>query len=61
MPHNKGNNRALDCAVLECIHNVTREAGKKAFDSVRCAFSEGTFLPKPIAVANPHLHAPFLP
>lgn len=41
MPQNKGNNRALDCAVIQYIHQSNKLAGTPAFDTVRCAFPEG--------------------
>lgn len=42
MPINKGNNRALDCSLIEFIHQSNREKGVQEFDSVRSAFSEGS-------------------
>lgn len=41
MPLNKGNNRALDCAVIEYIHASNRKIGIEEYDTIRCAFSEG--------------------
>jgi hypothetical protein len=41
LPQNKGNNRALDCAVIQYIHQSNKLAGTPAFDTVRCAFPEG--------------------
>jgi hypothetical protein len=41
MPVNKGDNRALDCAVIKYIHQSNKEAGNKPFDTIRCAFPEG--------------------
>lgn len=41
MPINTGNNRALDCAVIKYIHQSNIENGKKAYDTIRCAFDEG--------------------
>ncbi len=41
MPQNKENNRALDCAVIKYIHYSNKLAGKKPFDTIRCAFPEG--------------------
>lgn len=41
MPINNGNNRALDCAVIKYIHQSNKEADKKPFDTIRCAFPEG--------------------
>lgn len=41
MVENKGNNRALDCAVIKYIHEANRRAGKLPYDTIRCAFPEG--------------------
>lgn len=41
MPANKGSNRALDCAVIQYIHQSNKEKGTAAFDTIRCAFPEG--------------------
>lgn len=41
MPVNKGNNRALDCAVINYIHQSIIGIEKDAYDSIRCAFPEG--------------------
>lgn len=41
MPVNKGNNRALDCAVIKFVHQSRIHEGKVPYDSIRCAFSEG--------------------
>ena len=41
MPVNKGNNRALDCAVIEYIHETNRDSSLGEYDTVRCAFSKG--------------------
>jgi hypothetical protein len=41
MPQNKGNNRALDCAVIQYIHQSNKRAGTPPFDTIRCAFPEG--------------------
>ncbi len=38
MPVNKGDNRSLDCAVIQYIHKSNSE---KKYDTVRCAFPEG--------------------
>lgn len=38
MPVNNGNNRALDCAVMNYIHESNV---KNAYHSIRCAFLEG--------------------
>lgn len=42
MPVNKENNRALDCAVIQYIHRTNELQGKPAYDTIRCAFSEGS-------------------
>lgn len=41
MPENRGNNRALDCAVIQYIHQSNKEKGILPFDTIRCAFPEG--------------------
>lgn len=41
LPRNKGENRALDCAVINFIHQSNKENNVIAYDSVRCAFAEG--------------------
>lgn len=41
LPVNKGDNRALDCAVIKYIHQSRKESGENPYDSVRGAFSEG--------------------
>ena len=41
LPQNKGDNRALDCAVIKYIHQSNLTEGKPAYDTVRCAFPEG--------------------
>ena len=41
MPVNKGNNRALDCAVIRYIHQSNEVNGAPSFDTVRSAFHEG--------------------
>lgn len=41
MPVNKGNNKALDCAVIQYIHQSNKELGKPMYDTIRCAFQEG--------------------
>ena len=41
MPKNNGANRALDCAVIQYIHQSNRAAGAKEYDTIRCAFTEG--------------------
>jgi hypothetical protein len=39
MPVNKGNNHALDCAVIRFINQSNNDSGKLPYDWVRCAFS----------------------
>lgn len=41
MPINNGKNRALDCAVINYIHQSNDADSKEAYDSIRCAFPEG--------------------
>lgn len=41
MPENKKDNRALDCAVIQYIHQSIKEQGEMPFDTIRCAFPEG--------------------
>jgi len=41
MPVNKGDNRMLDCAVIQYIHESNKREGQKQYDTVRCAFPEG--------------------
>lgn len=41
MPVNKGDNRALDCAVIKYIHQSNKIADIKPYDTIRCAFPEG--------------------
>lgn len=41
LPENKGDNRALDCAVIKYIHQANITEGKRGYDTVRCAFPEG--------------------
>ena len=41
MPVNKKDNRALDCAVIQFIHQSNEEEGKAQYDTIRCAFPEG--------------------
>ena len=42
IPKNQGNNRALDCAVIQHIHRSHELLGKPPYDTIRCAFPEGT-------------------
>lgn len=41
MPTNKGHNRALDCAVIQYLHQANVRADRPGYDTVRCAFPEG--------------------
>ncbi|MBB5438501.1 hypothetical protein HDC92_002177 [Pedobacter sp. AK017] len=41
MPVNKGKNRALDCDVINYIHQSNLANNKEPYDSIRCAFPEG--------------------
>lgn len=41
MPVTNGNNRALDCAVIEYLHQTQKVNNQPQFDTVRCAFPEG--------------------
>jgi hypothetical protein len=42
MLKNSGSNRALDCEVFKFIHQANKTLGKPMYDTIRCAFSEGT-------------------
>ncbi len=55
MPQNKGNNKALDCAVIQYIHQSNRDEGKAMYDTIRCAFQEGEEV-YPGATASQRLH-----
>ncbi len=55
MPKNKGNNKALDCAVIQYIHQSNITEGKPKYDTIRCAFQEGTEV-YPGATASQRLH-----
>lgn len=42
MPKNTGDNRKLDCSVIQFIHQTrTTISGLKPFDTIRSSFSEG--------------------
>jgi len=41
MPINKGAKRELDCAVIQYVHQSTKDAGLPPYDSIRSAFLEG--------------------
>ena len=41
MPVNKNDNRALDCHVIESIHQFNLRLMQEPYDTVRCAFPEG--------------------
>jgi hypothetical protein len=55
MPVNKGNNKELDCAVIQYIHQSNVIEGKPMYDTVRCAFQEGK-LAYPGATCSSRLH-----
>ena len=55
MPVNKGNNKALDCAVIQYIHQSNKVQGLPMYDTVRCAFQEGEEA-YPGATASQRLH-----
>ncbi len=72
MPLNSGANRNLDCEVFRYVHYVNNETNQPAYDTIRCAFSEGqsvypgteitTRLHVQICVLNPHcIKGYFLP
>ena len=42
LPSNQGNNRQLDCAVIQYIHLSQKQAGKPPYDTIRCPFQEGS-------------------
>lgn len=41
MPVNKGANRALDCSVIQFLHESNKKSHIKPYDSIRSAFMEG--------------------
>lgn len=41
LPTNKGDNRMLDCAVLQYINQSNLQEKKQSYDTIRCAFPEG--------------------
>jgi hypothetical protein len=41
LPVNNNNNRALDCAVINYIHQANGDKGIAPYDTIRCAFPEG--------------------
>ena len=41
LPINKGNNRALDCAVISYTHQSLVQENKQPYDTVRSTFNEG--------------------
>lgn len=72
MPVNNGDNRALDCAVMQFVHQSNLNENLPAYDTVRCPFQEGvtlyegsnftTRLHLEIAVRNPEtIKGYFLP
>jgi hypothetical protein len=42
MPVNNNNNRALDCLVIKFVHKLNSLFHEQPYDTVRCAFPEGT-------------------
>lgn len=42
LPTNKGANRLLDCTVMRAVHATREAGGLTKYDTVRCAFPEGT-------------------
>lgn len=55
MPKNKGSNKALDCAVIQYIHQSNKDEGIAMYDTVRCAFQEGAEV-YPGATVSQRLH-----
>ncbi|MEO6719761.1 MAG: hypothetical protein ABIN67_05305 [Ferruginibacter sp.] len=41
MPVNKGANRALDCAVIQYVHQINIASGNLAYDTIKSSFNEG--------------------
>ena len=41
MPKNKGANRALDCSVIQYVHQTNKALGIEPYDTIRSAFLEG--------------------
>lgn len=41
MPVNKGSNRALDCAVIQYVHESNKQRGIAPYDTIRSSFNEG--------------------
>lgn len=41
MPVNRGPNRALDCAVIQYVHEINKRSKLKSYDTIRSAFVEG--------------------
>ena len=42
IPVNKGAIRKLDCSVIKCVHQYTKDKGLRPYDTVRSAFNEGS-------------------
>lgn len=42
LPSNKGPIRKLDCSVIKCVHQSTKDKGLRSYDTVRSAFNEGS-------------------
>ncbi len=41
MPINKGANRALDCAVIQYVHQINIASNNPPYDTIRSSFNEG--------------------
>ncbi len=41
MPVNKEANRALDCAVMQYVHQSNKQSGIQPYDTIRSSFKEG--------------------
>jgi hypothetical protein len=41
MPVNKGPNRALDCAVIQYVHESNKQSKIAPYDTIRSSFNEG--------------------
>ncbi len=41
LPSNRGDNRMLDCAVLQYINQSNLQEKQQSYDTIRCAFPEG--------------------
>lgn len=54
MPINKGNNKALDCAVIKFARQSRKESGKDPYDVIRGAFAEGKKVYKGATLTSRH-------